>query len=329
MKIRVVPAQPHCFDFGGFDIQMVRTLEVLQAMAVDIKPLDFWSRDGSFDILHFWGFDVSHLLTARFAVRHGKKIVLTPLFPYVTPRSWLRNLASRIEGRARPRLELAGLVDRFLVVNEQQGETAQRFFHVPSRKIEIIPTMLDDRFFVDPGPLEQLDDGFSRFFLCAGNICERKNQLRLARAAIAARVPMLFAGDVAGGEEAYGEAFARLISQHAYLRWNRWMAGPELLKAYRASIGVVLPSFNEQQPTTALEAAALGKPLMLGRRSYAHQKFYQNALLVEPGSAGQITRGLQAMQASPAAYVAPRAFVEECRADRVAPRLKAIFESLL
>ena len=329
MKIRAIPAQPHCFDFGGFDIQMVRTLEILQALGVDAKPLDFWSRDADFDILHFWGFDVSHLLAARFAVRHGKKIVLTPLFPYVTPRSRLRNFASRIEGRAWPRLELAALVDRFLVVNEQQGETAQRFYRVPSRKIEVIPTIVDDRFFENSGTVDRLNDGFSGFFLCAGNICARKNQIRLAEAAIAAQAPVLFAGDVAGGEGGYGDAFARLIAPHPFLRWNRWMAVPDLLLAYRASIGVVLPSFEENQPTTALEAAALGKPLMLARRAYAQQKFYRNALLVEPGAKNQIARGLQDMRADPARYVAPRAFVEECRADRVGPKLKAIFENLL
>jgi glycosyltransferase involved in cell wall biosynthesis len=329
VKIRAVPAQPHCFAFGGFDIQMHRTLEVLQAQGVDARPLDFWSRDVEFDIIHFWGFDVSHLLTARFAAQYGKKIVLTPLFPYVTPRSRLRNFAARLEGRARPRLELAGLIDRFLVVNEQQGETAQRFFQVPSHKIDVIPTILEDRFFSDALSTDRRSDGYGGFFLCAGNICARKNQLRLAHAAIAARAPLLFAGDVVGGEEAYGEAFARLIAPHDFLRWNRWMAWPELLEAYRASIGVVLPSFDEQQPTTALEAAALGKPLMLGRRPYAQQKFYGNALLVEPGSVKQIARGLEALRADPARYVAPHAFVEECRAVRVGPKLKKIFESVM
>jgi glycosyltransferase involved in cell wall biosynthesis len=329
MKIRAIPAQPHCFAFGGFDIQMHRTLEVLQALGVDAKPLDFWSRDADFDILHFWGFETSHLLAARFAVNYGKKIVLTPLFPYVTAKTRLRNIAARIEGRARPRLELAALVDRFLVVNEQQGETAQRFFRVPSRKIEIIPTMVDDRFFAGGDSNKAFADDFRDFFLCAGNVCARKNQLRLAQAAIATKQPILFAGDLAGGEEAYGEDFARLIAPYSFLRWNRWMPWGNLLEAYQACVGVVLPSFDEQQPTTGLEAAAIGKPLMLGRRPYARQKFYQNAKLVEPASVDHIGRGLREMRADPAQYVPPRAFVEECRIDRVGLKLKRIFESLV
>jgi glycosyltransferase involved in cell wall biosynthesis len=330
LKIRVVPAQPHCFAFGGFDIQMHRTLEVLTAMGVDARPLDFWSRDGDFDIVHIWGFDTDlHLTTARFARQYGKKVVLTPLLQYLTPRSWLRYAGALIEGTARRRIALGGLVDKFLAVNEEQGQTLQQMYRVPASKIEIIPTILDDRFFGPQPATAALADGFSDFMFCAGNICARKNQLNLARAAIQTRTPILFAGDVSGGEEAYGEAFARLIAPHAFLRWNKWMAGPDLLEAYRAARGVVLPSFEEQQPTIGLEAAALGKPLMLGRLPYARQKFYRGAFLADPASVRQIGEGLKALTVAPDRYVPSRAIVEECRAERVGPKLKGIFEGLL
>jgi glycosyltransferase involved in cell wall biosynthesis len=329
LKIRVVPAQPHCFAFGGFDIQMHRTLEALASLGVDARPLDFWSRDGDFDIVHFWGLDTDqHLTTARFARRYGKKVVLTPLLQYLTPRAWLRYVGSLVEGAARRRIALCRLVDRFLVVNEEQGETLRRLYRVPAGKVDVIPTILDDRFFEQAPPMAVLADSFKDFMLCAGNICARKNQIRLAQAAIKTGTPILFAGNVSGGEEAYGEQFQRLIAPHAFLRWNRWMAWPELLQAYRAARGVVLPSFEEQQPTTGLEAAALGKPLMLGRLPYARQKFYRNAFLAPPASVEQIGQGLKALAATPDRFVPPRATAEECRADRVGASLKRIFEEL-
>lgn len=330
MKIRVVPAQPHCFAFGGFDIQMHRTLEVLTAMGVNARPLDFWSRDGDFDIVHFWGFDTDqHLTAARFARRYGKKIVLTPLLQYLTPRSWLRYAGALVEGTARRRIALGRLVDKFLAVNEEQGETLRQMYRVPASKIEIIPTILDDRFFEAQPVRTALADGFADFMLCAGNICARKNQVSLARAAIQTRTPLLFAGDVSGGEEAYGEEFARLIAPHGFLRWNRWMDGPQLLEAYGAARGVVLPSLEEQQPTIGLEAAALGKPLMLGRLPYARQKFYRGAFLANPASVREIGEGLKALAATPGRHIPSREIVEECRADRVGPKLKRIFEELL
>jgi glycosyltransferase involved in cell wall biosynthesis len=170
---------------------------------------------------------------------------------------------------------------------------------------------------------------FTDFVLCAGNICARKNQIRLAQAAIATQTPVLFAGDVVGGEESYGETFTRLIAPHAFLSWNKWMAGPELQAAYRAARAVALVSFEEQQPTTGLEAAALGKPLMLGRRSYARQKFYRNAFLAEPDSVREISAGLRALRTEPDRYTPPLAFVQECRSDAVGAKLKHIFESVM
>lgn len=240
----------------------------------------------------------------------------------------MRFAGSWFEGAGRRRIALGKLVDRFLAVNELQAETLERLYRAPSRKIEIIPTMLDDSFF-EVAPKVASGTVFADFVLCVGNICARKNQIRLAEAAIVTGISMLFAGDVVGGEEAYGEAFARLIAPYTFLRWNKWMAWPELQTVYRAARAVALASFDEQQPTTGLEAAALGKPLMLGHRPYARQKFYQNALLAEPGSVKEIGAGLKALVTEPNRYIPPLSFVQECRADEVGTRLKRIFEDVV
>jgi glycosyltransferase involved in cell wall biosynthesis len=330
LKIRVVPGQPHCFAYGGFDIQMHRTLDVLRAQGVDARPLDFWSRDGDFEILHLWGFDAgAHMTTARFARAYGKKIVLTPLVQCLTPLARLRHAGAWLRGEARQRIALARLVDRFLAVNEQQGETLSQLYGVPAGHIEIVPTMIEDRFFEAAPASAALPDGFADYFICTGNICARKNQQRLAAAAIATGTPILFAGDVPGGEESYARDFARAIAPYPFLRWNRWMDWEELLTAYRASRGVVLPSFEEQQPTVGLEAAALGKPLLLGKRPYARQKFYAGAYLADPDSLDDIARGLRALETSPGLHTPPVAEVQACRGDRVGRQLQAIFAGLL
>jgi len=330
MKVRVVPGQPHCFDYGGFDIQMHRTLSLLQTEGIDAKPLDFWSRDADFDILHFWGFDAgAHMTAARFAKAYGKKIVMTPLVQYLTPRARIRHVAAWLKGPARQRIALGRLVDRFLAVNEQQGETLVRLYDVPSVKIDIVPTIVDDLFFQSGARGITPTNGFSSYLISPGNICSRKNQIRLVEAAIATRTPILFAGDVAGGEEDYGKRFARSIEAYPFLRWNRWMEWADLLTAYRDSYGVVLPSFEEQQPTVGLEAAALGKPLMLGKRPYARQKFYANAYLADPASVQDIAIGLRALKDAPASHTPPMETVQACRADRVGCQLKAIFAGVL
>lgn len=39
--VRVVPFQPHCFAFGGFEVQMLAAMESARTVGVNIAPLDF------------------------------------------------------------------------------------------------------------------------------------------------------------------------------------------------------------------------------------------------------------------------------------------------
>ena len=80
---------------------------------------------------------------------------------------------------------------------------------------------------------------------------------------------------------------------------------------------------------SAARAAALGKPLLLGRLPYARQKFYRGAFLANPASVYEIGEGLKALAAAPDRHTPPREIVEECRANRVGSKLKAICASLL
>ena len=94
MKIRSVPVQPHCFLFGGFDIQMIRTNELLQAFGLDAKPLNPWSKE-DFDIVHLWGLEESHRKIIEISKIHGKKIVMSPLLPYVDLKSYINKFSGR------------------------------------------------------------------------------------------------------------------------------------------------------------------------------------------------------------------------------------------
>ncbi len=68
---------------------------------------------------------------------------------------------------------------------------------------------------------------------------------------------------------------------------------------------------------------------MLGKKPYAHQKFYRGAFLARPNSVDHIAEGLKSLATNPARYTPSREMVQECRADRVAAKLKQIYESLV
>jgi glycosyltransferase involved in cell wall biosynthesis len=326
VRIRAVPFQPHAFFYGGFDIQMRRTLDVMTASGLDAKPLDYWDRDDQFDALHVWGLHPAHEHLVRAAKQNGKKVVITPLLPYITMGNWVRHALRSLQGRRRVLLDILRQTDRLLVVNDLQLESAVRMFRYPRRQVEIVPTIIDPSFFLDV-PEEPFDD-LRNYVVCAGNIWPRKNQIRLAEAALKADVPVLFVGNVMGGEESYSSKFEALVRNSPTLRWYKWVSWPDLKRIFRNAMGVALPSFEETQPASGLEAAALGKPLLLGRRPYARQSYFENAYLADPSSSADIAEGLRRLRDIPAAHVPPSERIEQCRPDVIGRELKRIFSSL-
>lgn len=326
MRIRAVPFQPHAFFFGGFDIQMLRTLEVMVEFGLDAKPLDFWSRDNDFDALHIWGLHSAHEHLVVAAKKNKKKVVISPLLPDLTLRGWCGHAVRFLQGRRWPLWNILRHTDRLLVVNDLQVETAVKMFGYPRSQVEIVPTIIDSAFFNDSfdSPFEGLRD----YVVCAGNIWVRKNQVRLAQAAIEENISTVFIGNVMGGEEAYAAEFEALVLKSPILHWYKWVSLPDLKRIFRNASAVALPSFMETQPASGLEAAALRKPLLLGRRPYARQSFFQNAYLGDPSSTADIARGLRKLRDDPAPYIPRQDVIQQCRPEIVGSNLKRIFSSL-
>lgn len=328
MKIRVAPMQPHLFLYGGFDMQMVRTVELLSSIGVDIKPLDFWSRVDEFDILHIWGLDRQHLLLSRTAKIYGKKIVMSPLLPYLSPAIYLRHWAGMVEGRKKVEREILKNIDLMLVVNDLQAETAAKLYRFPESKIKIVPTILDSVFF-ESNPESVTDNSQGNYFVCVGNILPRKNQLAIALAAIKSNTRIIFVGNELAGDGDYVREFKRVVEASPLLSWFRNLNSGQLFTAMNNSSGIVMPSYIEVQPAAALEAAALKKPLMLANRPYAYQDFYKGALIVDPGSIEEISRGMLSLREAPGKYTPNSDLVLQCNPANASWRIKEIFEELM
>lgn len=305
---------------------MGRTLEVMREFGLDAKPLDFWNREDRFDALHVWGLHSMHENLVRAAKKNGKSVVITPLLPDLTLRGWCGHAVRTLQGRRWTLLSILRHTDRLLVVNDLQVESAVKMFRYPRNQVEIIPTIVDSEFFLDV--TEDPVDDLRNYIVCAGNIWPRKNQVRLAKAAIQAKIPVVFVGNVMGGEAAYTAEFEALVRTSPSLRWHKWVSLPDLRRIFRNANGVALPSFMETQPASGLEAGALQKPLLLGRRPYARQSFFHNAYLADPTSLDDIARGLRSLRDTPEAHIPRRDTVQQCRPEIVGRNLKRVFSSL-
>jgi len=329
MKVRVSPAQPHCFAFGGFEIQMRAALQAARGAGVDVEPLDPWSTDSRFDVLHLWGLETAHGLAASWAKRSGKCVVLTALLPYVSWCERVRRAWWSAIGRARSLRELLACVERLVVVNDAQAQAAASLWDFPLERIAVIPNVVAEQFYGAKSTPGAGDAG--GYVLCVGNLCRRKNQLALVQACLQARVPLLLVGEVLAGEERYAAAIGRALAQHASARWIGGLPANSqaLLDAYLGASAFALVSERETQPIALLEAATLRKPLVIADQPYARQKFYQKARLVDWRSPRAIAQGLSDVLSQPCKYVPDEAALAECSSRKVGRQYADAYASAL
>ena len=293
MRVKFLPHQPHCFAFGGFDLQMLNTLKAVQDVGVNASKLDIWEKDADFEILHVWGMGAHNFTTIDFAKKAGKLVVTTVLIPYYD------TLRSRLGYYYRFFQVMSSIrafkkIDKIVVLNNLQLKILHRYYRVPTSKIDIIPNIVEDSFFKPPNFDFKKKYGIEKYVLCTGNICARKNQYNLALACINLKLNLVLIGNVLEGETMYGGKLSALEKHHQNIKWI-WQlesGSDELVSAYYNCTVYALPSNSETQPIGALEAVAMEKPLLLLDRKYAHQLFYNNAILSKSGSVKSIEKAL-------------------------------------
>lgn len=333
MKVKYVPFQPHCFAFGGFDIQILSTMSAVIKSGVHAEKIDIWSRDNDFDILHCWGLGFHHYENIRWAKSAGKKVVLTALLSYYeTFNERIRHLFSTYIKKAQYYIQIANMADAVVVVNELQAEACLKYFKVPSSKIHIIPHIVHTKYFEN-----KTDNSFSEkynvkdYVLTVGNVCSRKNQLNLVKACLKDNIKLVIVGSLLDGEEAYGKQIEIAIDGNPNITWIKGLNAnsDELISAYQGSSMVALPSYIEQQPITLLEAVAVQKPLLISDKAFSDQKYYTNAMCVPPHSIGAIADGLQKIRIQPSKYIPSLLTIEECREENAGNKYHQIYTSIL
>jgi glycosyltransferase involved in cell wall biosynthesis len=328
--VRVVPFQPHCFAFGGFDIQMVDAIGAAHANGVDIKPLDFWSRDDRFTLLHCWGLEPQHETAIKWAKKAHRRVVVSALVNDPGLYSTIRFIGSYFFGPGRMRLSMMRNIDAITVVNDRQKQFLMSMTGFPSSKIYVIPNIVKDIFYTPPKAVQGFDLVLSDYVLCVGNICIRKNQLKLVQACKKLGVPLLLVGGVITGEEKYGALVEASIKGEPSIRWLKELpsGSSQLAFAYEKAAAFVLPSLHEQQPISALEAAAARKPILLGDRPYSRQKYFQGAAVVEPTSVSAIAAGLRRVLNMRGLYCPPLEIISECRSSSVGNKYTEVYNML-
>jgi len=227
--------------------------------------------------------------------------------------------------------QIHNMVDKFVVLNESQSKMLIRYYNIDKNKIEIIPNIINENFYLAVNDsLAVKDLAFNNYVLCTGNISSRKNQLNLAKAVTELNLSLLLIGNILEGEEAYAKELQLLINKNKNIIWKTEIqeGSNELVNYYINCKIFALPSYEETQPISALEAICLNKPILLQHKEYAKQKYFNCAYLCKDGSVASIKEGLLKFLKDENTLL-PNLHIEECRQESVAYKYKELYDSLL
>ncbi|WP_051467966.1 glycosyltransferase family 4 protein [Actinomadura oligospora] len=217
-----------------------------------------WPKRKKFDLLHYPD-DTGALVRARVpvvATIHG----LPPRRPAgtrhsVSERLWDRRVAAT-----------AALADAIVTVSEFSAREILERFHIPARRIHVIPHGVDDRRF----HTSSIGDGEAlgtlrlpeRFVLCLGALTPRRNVPTLAEATARLQVPLVLAGVPRAGDH----HVLREIERYSHVRPLGTVPGALVAPLLRAASVLALPSEHEGFGMPVVEAMACGTPVVISDR---------------------------------------------------------------
>jgi glycosyltransferase involved in cell wall biosynthesis len=270
------------------------------------------------------GADVFHCPAPRGPlVRAGLPVVMTihDLVPFILPATMTR--WSRIYSRATHRQMLRS-ADRIICNSADTARDAIQILGVDAGRLRVIPLGIDPHFF-EPVSSSDAAEGGEPYILFVGTRELRKNLERLEQAVEQVRLrgyphQLWLAGDEAWGEVRVGKPFVRKLGR----------VSDEALKGlYAGAACLAIPSLHEGFGLPALEAMAVGTPVVAARAGALPEVTADEAIMVDPLDTADIARGLvQAIESRTDGRDRRRRHARQFTWERAAAATLAVYREL-
>jgi glycosyltransferase involved in cell wall biosynthesis len=290
------PAQPHCFAYGGFDIQMNRVIDLLNSDYGGNIRINPWQKECKFDIAHFWGAELSHSVAFRFCKERNIPCVVSVLIPNHGLNSIF---AMKAKGFARTLIKGKSFfadADIVTVINDQQASLAQYVYGFDPLKIRVIPTIVDEAFF----QVNNNSVSDTKSVLCVGTIGPRKNQLNLLRAAKELGVDVVLCGRFDDSNPSYIQQIVHELEiNSSRFRHYSDISADKLVDLYLETRVVACVSHQETEPASVLEAMILNRGVVVSNLPFGRNPRFAGAEYCDPLRIDSIKNALMNSIAKP------------------------------
>jgi len=284
------PAQPHCFSFGGFDIQMNRVIETVEVLGVNSLKVNPWDANCKFEIAHFWGGNLSHTTTFYFCQARSIPCVFSLLLPNVSTKYIWYIRAKRALRKLLKGVMIYQEAQFITVINSSQALVAEHVVGINRDKIRVIPTIIDEVFF----GLKTEFSSRSDTIMCVGTICPRKNQLSLLNAAADLGLKVILCGRYDDESQDYSTDVKDMVKKNPLLfEHYADISGDKLWDLYKRCKFVACVSLSETEPASVLEAMICGCQTIISDKPFGKNHKFEGAVFCNPLSTVSIKESLQ------------------------------------
>lgn len=328
---------------GGLGIRVQSTMEALRARGIDCSLINpYTDRLSNYDLVHvFSGLHATHLIVAA-AKSDGLPVVLSPvLYPNWT--KWQARVAdfcdrlvgrlTRWEVRTTFRQIQSGVrtADRVIALGEAEKRMLIECYGANPEAIRVIPNGVSRSFLeAKAEAFRERYRIFRKFALCVGYIGEIKNQLALIESLRDEDIDIVLVGACDGINQSYLERCRAAGGDRLHYVGFVEHDDPLLASAFAAAEIFVLPSQCEVAPNAAIEALAVGKPIVLTKHHSLDIEPDDAAFVeVDPYDVGAIRDAVRRLLAEPPDPEKCTALVEDYTLDRVVSDTIAVYDECL
>jgi glycosyltransferase involved in cell wall biosynthesis len=290
---------PWAFDCpGGGERQLLAWKAHLEAAGVGVTLFDPWApKIRESEIFHFFSVMPGSIQLCDHIKRQGLKLLISPNL-WVTEETRHQYPHSDI-------LPLIHLADRVLVNSELEATALGSVYGLPPERFAVAYNGFE-RTFLEPAGAAEFLAVFPalagrRFLLNVANVEPRKNQLAFM-AALLEFDDLCLVNIGHARDDAYARE-CRALGQDRFIELGPLAYGSDLLRsALAACAGFAMPSLLETPSIAALEAAAVGKPVLITEIGSTREYFGPEAVYVAPQDSDSLRAGIARLLADDAAH---------------------------
>lgn len=304
MKILFLTPRPFWLDFGGQEVQLLKTKRALETLGAKVFLADYFDENqiNNINLVHFFGSDYVYAQIARRLIAKKIPYCVSPVFYPMGIERLAHLFISKIPyTQSYLRKFLLKNATQILPNSKNEALLLRKLFGLSVQNVSIIPNAVENNF-IGTSPTNFLRKFFTAlspnepFVLSVGRIEKRKNSLLTAKACVKLNLPVIFIGRHAPTETDYSQKFFSFISRFPHqIKHIPFLpsGGEDLANAYAAAHVHCLCSTMETPGLSSLEAGLNGANLVVGECPPVREYFEGIAHFTTPRSLNDLVKTIE------------------------------------